>query len=402
MNSPSLFYEAIMRFSVFSVICFLILCGCTGHSAITHSDHIKGGEWINIEYTCRTPNDELAATSHRDVAENTSLPHSPLFKLLNNYLPAITTVAHPQDTTIPLAKTMCFEEMLELLLTRQALGKPINTQQTMTLQGELIPNINGGDRFLQMNLAYQTNRKNTNTLAEFKATFKTDPVIGKQYMTDSTGLSGTVVAVDGDSVTMVFNAAPETFHSSPFGSEKITQIGDKLEFRTDTQKGLLVRSGPAIGMVTEVNDTTFTIDYGHSFGFTPLTCEVVYQPYTSPDGQEWSNNLNYAAEESSKSGKYMLVHFHDQWSGPSRTFLTEVLPDPKVIAATSKYIRVQVSIVGRFSLLEKYDVTTMPTMLVIDSHGKIIKKINGLPTSDEFADGLEQLLETTVNSENRQ
>jgi hypothetical protein len=344
----------------------------------------------------------LAATSRPNVAEDTNLSHSPLFSPLNNYLPAPATVAHPQDAAIPLVKTMCFEEMLEQLLARQALGMPLDTPQTLTLHGELIPNTTGGDRFLNMNLAYQTDRKVTIFLDEFKESFKETPEIGKLYQADITGLSATVNAVDGDNVIMTYSAAPGTFIPSPYGKETITQIGDKLEFRTDTKKSSLVRSGPAIGMVTEVNDTTFTIDYGHSFGFTPLTCEVVFQPYTSPDGQNWLNNLNYAAEESSKTGNYMLVHFHDQWSGPSRTFLTQVLPDPKVIAATNRFIRVQVNTVDRLSLLQKYDVTTIPTVLVIDSHGKIIKKFSGLPTSDEFADGLEQLLKKTADSENRQ
>lgn len=380
-----------MRFHPYCFLCLLTFYGCTDQF---HSSHpvLTGGERINIEYTCRTPNGDLAATSRRDVAEDSSLSLSPLFSPLNNYLPAPATVVHPQEPAIPLAKTMCFEEMLEQLLARQAFGKPIGTPQTLTLPGELIPNITDGDRFLNMNLAYQTDRKVTVFLDEFKESFKTAPEIGKLYQADITGLSATVNAVDGDNVIMTYSAAPGTFIPSPYGQETITQIGDKLEFRTDTKKGLLVRSGPAIGMVTEVNDTTFTIDYGHSFGFTPLTCEVVFQPYTSPDGQNWLNNLNYAAEESSKTGSYMLVHFHDQWSGPSRTFLTQILPDPNVIAATSRFIRVQVNTVDRLSLLQKYDMTIIPTVLVIDSHGKIIKKFSGLPTSDEFADELEKIL----------
>jgi hypothetical protein len=379
-----------MRFHTIYCLCFLTFCGCASQNNAPHP-LLTGGEWINIEYTCTTPNGELAATSRRDTAEDTTLPHSPLFNTLNTYLPASEIVPLPQDAAIPLTKTMCFEEMLELLLARQSLGSAIDTPQSLTLHGELIPNITGGDRFLTMNLAYQTDRKVTIPLTEFQESFKTAPETGKQYHTITTGLSAVVDAVDGDNVIMTYSAAPGTFLPSPFGPESITQIGDKLEFKTDTKKGTLVHSGPAIGMVTTVNDTTFTIDYGHSFGFTPLTCEVVFRPYSSPDGQKWLNNFNEAAEESNKTGSPMLVHFHDQWSGPNKTFLTEILPDPKVTDTTSRYIRVQVNTVNHPQLLLKYDVTIIPTVLIIDSHGKILKKISGLPAVDEFADVLKKI-----------
>lgn len=380
-----------MRLPFFFFICSLTFYGCAGQGTIPQTA-MKGGEWINIEYTCRTPSGELAATSLSDVAEDASIAHSPLFSTLNNYLPAIETVPLPQEEAKPLAKTMCFEEMVELLLARQALGASINTTHHIVLDGELIPGISGGDRYLTMNLAYLTDRKKTVPLAEFKESFKSVPVPGKRYDSEIAGLTAVVNALEGENVIMTYDAASGTFLPSPFGNEMITQIGDNLEFRTDTKTGLLVRSGPAIGNVTEVNDSTFVIDYGHSFGFTPLTCETVFRPYTSPDGQNWYNNLNIAAEESKKSGKLMLVHFHDQWSGPSRSFLTKILPDPKVIAATRGYIRVQINTVNRLSLLQKYEVTTFPSVLVMDSQTRILKKYSGLPDVNQFANGLQKIL----------
>jgi hypothetical protein len=196
--------------------------------------------------------------------------------------------------------------------------------------------------------------------------------------------------VDDNNVIITYDVAPGTFIPSPFGTEMITQTDDSLEFRTDAKIGTLVHSGPIVGRITEVNDVTFVIDYGHSFAYTPLTCDVVFHPYISPDGLSWLDNINTAVDESAKTGRLVLVHFHDQWSGPNRSFLTEILPNPKIIAATKEYIRVRVNSVGRLSLLQKYEITTFPSLLIMNSQGKVLKKFSGLPEAETFA---EELLE---------
>ena len=46
---------------------------------------------------------------------------------------------------------------------------------------------------------------------------------------------------------------------------------------TNAQEGALVRTSKSlIGKITEVTEDTFVVDYGHTFGFTPLTCQTVF------------------------------------------------------------------------------------------------------------------------------
>ena len=380
----------LIRFSLVVLLCALTLSACTAAS-LSPRRPVMAGERILIDYTCRTADGALAATSSKATAEDQALPHSPLFAPLNNYLPASETAPNSQQSP-QLSHTMCFEEMLEMLLARQAVGAPLDTPQTFAIEGELIPGISGGDRYLTMNRSFQKKRRVTIPTGRFEEKFKTPPVPGKTIAMREPGLSVTVEAVDGDKAVFLYNAEPGAVLPSPFGPGIITQTTDAFEVKTDAKVGTIIRSGGMIGKITGIDETSFVVDYGHSSGFTPLTCEVVFKPFASPDGQDWYDNINQAREESRRTGRPLLIHFHDQWDSASRTFLATILPDPKVVAATSGYIRVRINSLDRISMLREYQLVTMPSVLIFDSEGKELQRFIGPSKADEFADGLKKIL----------
>jgi thioredoxin-like negative regulator of GroEL len=102
--------------------------------------------------------------------------------------------------------------------------------------------------------------------------------------------------------------------------------------------------------------------------------------------------MDAAKNESRQSGKPLFIHFHDQWSGPNRKFISEVLPAPKVVAALGPYIRVQVNTTINISMLQEYGITTIPSVLILDSEGKELQRFIGVPKVEEFTDGLEKIL----------
>jgi FKBP-type peptidyl-prolyl cis-trans isomerase 2 len=260
-------------FGLFFFICTLTLSSCATPGVPVR---LAGGERITIEYTCRTPDGKLAATSNKDVAGDGSNAHSLIFKKQPHYLPVNQTVPQPKSAP-SISHTMAFEQMLELLLAREALGAPLLQPMTLTISGELIPNIDGNDRYLTLNRSYSQQRQITKSRSEFEKIQKNAPEVGNQINTGMPGLKAVVTAVDGDVITLKISAEPGSTRNSFFGPETIISQDDEfLKIKTNPQLNVLLRSGDAIGKITEVNDTTYVVDYGHSFGFTPLTCEVMY------------------------------------------------------------------------------------------------------------------------------
>jgi FKBP-type peptidyl-prolyl cis-trans isomerase 2 len=369
----------------------LTFSGCTNTSFPPPSTTVNAGENITFEYTCKTADGKLAATSNKAVAETPSQMFSPLFAPLNNYLPASERVPTQQQTP-PLHMKMCYEEMLERLIARQAPDKPFNTPLNISVDGELIPGISGGDRYLFLNRITKNKRLQTLSVSKFEGKFGATPVIGIKYDSPhQPGMSATVENMEGNNVVILNSAEPGTVLSSPFGRQIVTQTGDTLEFRTDAAIGGIIRSGGMIGKISKVDDQTIEIDYGHSSGFIPLTCEVVFQPFSSPDRLDWHVNLDQAKEESRQTGKPLLMHFHDQWSKPGRELLAKVLPDPKVVDALEGYVRVRINSINQPELAKQYEVITVPVIQLYDSQGNLMSTINDLPKVEDLIEELQKV-----------
>jgi FKBP-type peptidyl-prolyl cis-trans isomerase 2 len=373
------------------LLCVVLSCaGCAKISNFPPAATVLPGDTISIEYTCKTPDGELAATTDKTVAENPSQSFSSLFAPLNNYLPACEKVPDPKQCP-PLNPKMGYEEMLEKLIARQASGAPYNRLQVIPIAGELIPGVSGGDRYLLLNRAIKQDRVESMSIERFEGVYGATPVIGIKFDSPKQpGISVTVDSMEGDEVTILSSAEPGTVLPSPFGPQVVTQARETLEFRIDSTVGDIIRSSGMVGKVSKVDNETIEIDYGHSSGFIPLTCEVTFKPLSSPDGLGWYDNPEDAKEESRRTGKPLLIHLHDQWSKPCREYLAKVLPDPKVIDALNGYVRVRINSFNQLETLAQYGVTTLPTILLYDSHGALKSTITGLTTAEKLAEELQK------------
>jgi hypothetical protein len=287
---------------------------------------------------------------------------------------------------------MGYEEMLEKLIVRQASGTPLDTPQDLSIDGELITGISGRDRYLVLNRIAKQKRLQKMPINSFEDMFGATPLIGVKYNSQAQpGISATVENMEGDNVVILNSAEPGTVLPSHFGRQVVTQTGDSLEFKTDAIVGNIIRNSGMIGKISKVDDETIEIDYGHSSGFIPLTCEVVFKPCSSPDGLSWHDNFNAAQEESRQTGKPLLVHFHDQWSSPCRELFAKVLPDPKVIDVLGGYVRVRINSINQLESLKLYGVSTVPTIQLYDNQGGLQSTITGLTSAEKLVEELRKI-----------
>jgi len=89
------------------------------------------------------------------------------------------------------------------------------------------------------------------------------------------------------------------------------------------------------------------------------------------------NNLESAKLIAKKEGKLIMVDFWADWCSPCKWMDEETFSKPEVASYLNKnYISVRVDI-DNFDGLEyknKYDIRFLPTILVIDANGKVVKK----------------------------
>ena len=98
-------------------------------------------------------------------------------------------------------------------------------------------------------------------------------------------LPATVMAVDTKSVSVRFSPKPGKEIETPFGKGTVRETSNDFEIVIAAPVGGLVRTGPLVGRIIGVDDTSFTLDYGHPFGGEELGCDIAIEPGVEPAQQ---------------------------------------------------------------------------------------------------------------------
>lgn len=257
-----------------SLLFLILVSGCTPLHGGTDAHLLKAGDKVRIQYSCQTPDGALAAANTPVAAGGQRL--SAIFIPHKGATPADYTVpGHDEKDAVD--QDMSMEEKVEHYLLRQAVGNPLGEQVALTVAGELF-NVRGGDRYLPMRRKFAKKRRVTMSVNAFKHSFALEPAAGLHTETKVPGMSARVLTVQGDSVEILYAVKPGTHIPSVFGEIAITQNEDELLMVTQARDGALVRSGGSlVGKITKVTEEGYEVDYGHSFGFVPLTCQVVFR-----------------------------------------------------------------------------------------------------------------------------
>ena len=114
----------------------------------------------------------------------------------------------------------------------------------------------------------------------------------------------------------------------------------------------------------------------------------------------WGASWDDAAALSLQSGKPILIDFTADWCPPCKILNEEIFPQPEVLnAITSHYIPLRADISNSSSpgtpLGEKYQVSAIPTLLIVDAKGNVLNKQVGLASASALTNWLNQNASST-------
>ena len=249
----------------------LVLAGC---ATVPVEQPVKAGDRTGVRFTCRLSNGDIAVTTEKSVAENTSLRKSVVFLPRGEADTLAVTAADP-----PSAELVAFEDRVTEKIAAAVVGMTPGKPHTMQIRGDRNDNAKLGAEST-IKVARVIHRPKEMTLGADTLTEMTGkpPAAGDVFSLGKEQLPATVVSVKDGTVSVRFTPEPGMRIDTPFGTGKVRETPEDFEIAVDGPVGSLVRSGPLVGRILDVGDTDVTIDYGHPFGGEELTCDVVVEP----------------------------------------------------------------------------------------------------------------------------
>jgi len=101
-----------------------------------------------------------------------------------------------------------------------------------------------------------------------------------------------------------------------------------------------------------------------------------------PTSIEWRTDLDAALVEARRTHKQVLVDFSADWCPPCIAMKHDVWPDPAVEhALTQSYVPVLIDVDREGVVPERYGVRGIPTILVLDDQGQVLRRCTFLTAS---------------------
>jgi|HubBroStandDraft_5_1064220.scaffolds.fasta_scaffold639446_2 thiol:disulfide interchange protein len=103
----------------------------------------------------------------------------------------------------------------------------------------------------------------------------------------------------------------------------------------------------------------------------------------------WQTDFESARQAAATQGRPLFVDFSATWCGPCQMMAQTTWTDASVAKALNGYVPVSVDIDAEGDLANKYGISAVPTLLVVDpGTGKVVKQITGALDPESFKDWL--------------
>ncbi len=110
----------------------------------------------------------------------------------------------------------------------------------------------------------------------------------------------------------------------------------------------------------------------------PMLKGLYYRTVGSPapaPAVAWRTDLDGALAEARRTGKQVLVDFTADWCPPCIAMQHDVWPDPSVgRSLTERYVPLVVDVDRNGAVASRFDVSGIPTVLVLDADGRVVRQ----------------------------
>jgi FKBP-type peptidyl-prolyl cis-trans isomerase 2 len=248
-----------------------LVAGLSGCATTNDGRAVKPGDRVDVRFTCRLADGAIASSTEKTVADDTGVRKAPIFLASSTHEP-VTLPSGDELDRLRKKPLRAMEEEIMSRLTDAVVGMRAGESRSLKIAAGPASATDGEPATVRMARVRVRPKELRMTVDEYRKRKGKEPALGAGYTLDPS-FPGRVTKIEDGGVVITFAPAGNTVRT-PFGIGTVREMDDRYEVDLDVRKGRLVRSGPLVGRITEVDDRSFTVDYAHPFGGEELDCEV--------------------------------------------------------------------------------------------------------------------------------
>ena len=267
-----------------SALIGLPLTACSTAPVVVHQ-----GDKVEINFTCRLQNGELAATTRPD-ASVSGETKAPLYMTRQGAEDTVAVTAGPPSAEVLKRDREPFEQEIIARLAPKLPGLKSGEQVQWLIAADRYPVAAPKEKQVNMALVRKREKEMRLTIEEYTNKTGKSPEVGRPFVLDKL-VPGKIAEVSDKEVLIRFAPAATKDLVTPFGPVTVREMSDHYELDIAAEKGRLVRTGPMAGRISDINTDSMTIDYGHPFAGEKLNCDVTVVKVTPGERQAIATSL---------------------------------------------------------------------------------------------------------------
>ena len=235
--------------------------------------------------------------------------------------------------------------------------------------------------------------------SDFMARMKSLPVEGRE-INWTPYFKSKITHVNEQYVEMEALIEKTSTHPAEYGTTTVSLRGDDVIISLKPIVGATFEVNGKRGRITQVDDAAFSVDFNHPAAGQSIILEMAVldiEKDSAGNGRaiDWITEHDQGYEAAKAQHKPMVLVLYADWCGWCKKLLNTTVQDVRVQKFWNQFIWTKVNSDKKREYKDRYKQNGFPMVIMINTQGEVINRIEGFRDARAFVQELEKALAAT-------